>query len=499
MPKIEILLKAKYKKMRYEYAFTVGADSLPISWQASNILDVPNNGTYWVWIRNKLTLAVTKNVAIVNCVDGENVCTVVVEALQKGFGCAVTVDKLVKLDKPVVTPYSFEILGIERVGTEGCRYELKINEPSNHKNLKVFHVKLIKVSNGVTVSERDVELDTALYDRIGVTLVNDGVNTVGEYRFDISVSYEGKSYGDTLTENFTADELCTSDPCAGKSTAPEWTTTGSPFCDGADLKAEQTQTNVCCVSPAQGSKRTVLVQAGAAQCQEGGGDDGGGPITSGPGATNPNVEMIIDHVSIIGRFRQPGASGVYTGVARLGNTQIQRTENLTYGSGGNFVQMTIPRFQNGMDYAGKTLVWEFSRQGHDFAFEFFTPEIVYQGHEPDFDYWTDTVLLLRYKRPFDSESIVHEDYGNNMGMNPIYLTNGTQYRNDAGQFDCTILSPVPVPPMKWVDIVKSLVDTQVQNVNDDGWKLFYGSPPANKFGGALDFWYRTEATQNQPS
>jgi len=495
MPKIEIILKAKYKKARYEYAFTVGADSLPISWQASNILEVPNNGTYWVWLRNKLTLTVTKNIAIVNCVDGENICTVVVEALQKGYGCSITVDKLVKLDKPIIAPYSFDIAGIERVGTVGCRYELILREPSNHKNLKVFHVKLIKVSNGLAVFERDVELNTALYDRIGTTLVNDGVNTVGEYRFDISVTYEGKSYADTLTENFTIDELCISDPCAGKSTAAEWTTTGVPYCDGDDLKAEQTQTNVCCSSPAQGTKRTVLVEAGAAQCQ----DDGGGPVVDGPGITNPNVEMIIDHVSIIGRFRQPGASGVYAGVARLGSSQIQRTENLTYGNSGNFIQMTIPRFQNGTDYAGKTLTWEFSRQGHSFAFEFFTPEIVYQGHEPDYDYWTDTVLLLRYKRPFDSENIVHEDYGNNMGMNPIYLTNGSQYRNDAGQFDCTILSPYPVPPMRWVDIVKSLVDKQVQTVNDDAWKLFYAEPPVHKFGGALDFWYSTETTQNQPS
>ena len=491
MPKIEVILKAKYKTSRYEFSYTVG-EAQPNFWQSSNILEVPNNGRYTVWYRNILTGKTSKQAAIVNCQDGENVCTIVVESLMKGVFCAVTVEKLLKLEKPIEQPYLFAISGIQRVGSTGCRYELQLDEPSNHRNTKTFHVKLINEENGTVIKERDVILDTSVYNRIGSTLTDDGITTPGVYRFEISLTYEGKTYGDSLSEEFTADELCASNPCAGKSDAPEWSVTGTPYCDEGDLKVARTQINPCCFEPIAGTIEVITLQENAGECSGEGGGEGEPTNPAEQPDPNPNVEMIIDHLAIKGRFKNVGSSGTYTGVAKFGNLVLKTVSGLVYSQ---YIEMTIDRFINGVDYSGKAIVWEFTRQGHSFSIEFFTPKMVIDGHEPDYNNLNDTVLLLRFKKPFNSGRIIHEDYGNNLGLIPFYETNDSIYHDENDVPNSRILSPEPVPAKRWIEVVKFCIDPAITNINVDGWKMYYANPQAGKFGANLNFWYQTAANQ----
>lgn len=480
MPKIQVDLKSKYNPNLYQFGVSSSSGEEPTFWQTSNIIEVATNGVYTVHIRNTRSKKKSTVVAIVNCVDGSNVCVISVDSLLKNIGCTIYVEKIVKLTALVQEPYSLECVDIVRVGSTGCRYEIVLGEQQIHMNEKTYNLKIYN-SNSVLLANRNISLDTSVYSKIGTTLKDDGIATAGTYRFVVSTVYKGVAYSSQISKTFLLSEICSSNPCLGVSDSPEWVTSGSPYCDGNNWVVQQTQNNVCCISVPRGTTRIFTLEENSNQCTEGVLED-----WYKESVLNPNFEMIIDYNTIIARFKNQTASGSYNGSVMYGNTLVHSQSGLTYDG---FVEMSVSRYKDGLDLCGQYLNWNFTKNGHSFSFEnLFTPKMVIDGHVPDAGYWKDSVLALSFKKPFNSSRFILSDYGNNLNMLPFYWINGTSYHDDNGIVNTRILSPEPIPANRLINVVKYLINpNQISNINVDGWKLFYASPQADKFGAELNF------------
>ncbi len=221
-----------------------------------------------------------------------------------------------------------------------------------------------------------------------------------------------------------------------------------------------------------------------------------------PANPNENVEMVVTPFQIIGRFKIAGGTGNYNITAKKDGVTVGTGSMRPYST---YTELTINRFYNQEDLAGKTLVWECEKSGTTTSFTFFTPEcvtreyqpkITFSGQNAEYPDLVDRILMLRYTKPFDSGRIKVEDVGENLGMNPFYWKNGSIYRS-GGVYNSSILSPRLVPAMRYIQILKYLVDPRFENINGGmGISLFSQNTFFGKEGARLECWFRTAANQN---
>ena len=312
------------------------------------------------------------------------------------------------------------------------------------------YVLTFKTIGGSTISTRTVTgLDTSVVPFMTFVPVNEGITAPGSYQVTVSVVVSDSTYTHTSTFSLTSQD----------------------FADGGS-------------TPVSGTADGAVVG------------------WTEPTNPNANVEMIVSPTQITGRFKIAGGSGTYNATAKKGSTVIATANNLSYGT---YVEMTINRFYNQEDLSGQTLTWEFEKSSVVSSFSFFTPEVVpreytiqknFNGQNVvEFPYFEDRLLQLRITKPFDSGRIKLEDVGENAGMVAFYYKNGSPSRN-GNTFNTTVLSPRLVPAMRYVQVIKYLIDPSFGNINDTNNSLFYGAQTYSKLGARLIFWIRTAANQN---
>lgn len=203
---------------------------------------------------------------------------------------------------------------------------------------------------------------------------------------------------------------------------------------------------------------------------------------------NPNVEITVDNDNIRSRFKFVGGSGNYGVNVRHNGATISTQNNLSYNNG--YVEVVIPT----ASYRGETLVYEFTGTAAGNV-SYFVPKLILHEFEPDSNDWRDNVIHLRITKPFNNNRYVFTDIGDNLDMNVYYWLNGTVarmgqvWRND-------ILTNSPQPALRHHQIIKSLLDKSVSNINIDGYTAWNDNTPTKNMRlSVLHFWIKTAVGQ----
>lgn len=210
---------------------------------------------------------------------------------------------------------------------------------------------------------------------------------------------------------------------------------------------------------------------------------------------NKDVDITVDAQNIVARFKLLEGDGNYTAnVKYQGNTLT--TINTTYQGS---TTLSFASNLQGVDVIGKVLQFEFVKQGGGTqVVNYYVPKLVYFAYTPGNEE-ADNLLKIRYRKYFNSARYVLADWGDNQGMGVHYHLNGA-VATVGGVKNSTVLPSTPVPATRRLTVMKVLIDSQIGNINTQGWMMFAGNiqvgqTPWNCKVSQLEFWIKTAENQ----